>query len=881
MDKIYSNVTSSPTKWVKLITVLMALAVWSPKAIAQYCASAATSTADDEIFNVTFGTLNNTSICGAIAPGPGSQAFMYSNYTSLTPGNYVIGNNYPFSVVGGQCGNNAYSGIIGAWIDYNHNGLFTDPGEEIFMSAYTQFAVAGSTITAPGGVTIPAGATPGLTTMRVILDESSINPGPCTSPTWGETEDYTVNLVPSTPFNLGVSALTKPTNLKKCFTVDTIVARVFNFGTSAADFAVTPATVTVRSTGMVNATYSIAITSGTLASFATQDYTVSTNYNMTTAGNYNLKAYTTAAGDGYAPDDTMQVTVRRKPFFNLVLSPNDTVCRDIPVVVTNTLDPFFQVGNGSLSNTSTTYPAPYGNTFHGAKHQFLILASELTAAGLTAGNITSVGFNAINLNGASALDNVNIGIATTTLTSLTAFEGGVSSAYAVSNYTPVLGINRHTLSTPFNWNGTSNLIVETCFNNYLQSNTTSANVSFSSSNTPFSSSVWYAASNTAGVCSNTTVVTAAANNRPDIFFDQAIPVTYTWSPSTGVSSVSAGSPTITAPASTNYTLVSSYPGCTTRETIHVEIKPTPLPNLGSDSLVCSMPVTLNPHITGSSYLWNTNFVSQTISITGPGKYWVRVTGANGCVGTDTVRITQGVSPVVTLGPDTGYCQGSSMVLYAGNPGSSYLWSTGSTASSITVSSPGTYSVMVTHPSSCKQSDAVNITVKPLPTVGLTFANPEIFCPTDNNGRSLTEGTPAGGTYIGSGVTGNSFNAASAGQGTYVILYSYTGPNGCSNIAADTLRVYACVGVEELDNELGLNVFPNPNSGIFTLEVTASAEIDATIQITTVDGRLVYSDVLKGNGMLSKNIDIADLATGIYYLKLQTKDVSRTYKVLKQ
>lgn len=880
MIKIYSTLISPLAKSYKLWAAMSAVLLMGMDAKAQYCSSVPTQTADDEIFNVTFGALNNTSVCGAVAPGPGSLAFKYSNYTPLAPTSYVAGNNYPFSVTGGQCGSNAYSCIVGAWIDYNQNGLFTDPGEEIFMSPYTSFAVAGTVVSATGGITIPVGATPGVTRMRVIMYESSTNPGPCTNPGYGETEDYSVNIVPSIPFNIGVSALVKPTNLKKCFGIDTIVARVANSGTVTVNFAVTPATVTVRSTGVITNTYTLALNSGTIATFASQDYTIATNYNMNLNGNYNLKGYTTAAGDGYAPDDTTIVTVQRKPFFTLNLTPNDTVCLGVPVIANNSLNPMYQLGTGDMSNTSTTYPAPYGNYYHGAKHQFLILASELTAAGLTPGNITSVSFNAVNLNSTAPINGFNIGIATTTVSNLTAFQGGVPSAFTTASYTPVMGINRHVLTTPFAWNGTSNLIVETCFNNYQQSNTTSSNVSFSSSNTPFSSSVWYAADNVSALCSNTTAVTATANNRPDIFFDQPVTATYAWSPSVGLSSASVASPTITAPASTTYTLTSAYLGCTSREVVHIEIKPTPRPNLGSDSLVCAVPLTLSPHITGSSYLWNTGFVSQNISISGPGKYWVRVTGPNGCAGADTVIITQGVSPVVTLGPDTGYCQGSSMVLYAGNPGSSYIWSTGSTSSSITVSSPGTYSVTVTHPSSCKNSDVVNIVTKPLPTVGLTFANPEIFCPT-STGRPLTEGTPSGGTYIGSGVTGNTFNASGAGQGTYVILYNYTGPNGCSNIAKDTLRVYACVGVEELENELGLNVYPNPNNGAFTLEVSTGKEIDARIQVITIDGRLVYNDVISGNGVMTKAIDISELANGIYYLKLETKDAARTYKVLKQ
>lgn len=881
MKRIYSNVIFPLAKCYKSAILICALLVTGTTAKAQYCSSAATNAGDDDIFNVTFGSLNNTSTCSSVGPGPNSVANKYSNYTTLTPMSYVLGNNYPFSVTGGQCGSSPYDGIIGAWIDYNQNGLFTDPGEEIFMSPYTNFAVAGTAVAASGGVTIPATATPGLTRLRVIFNESTTNPGPCTNPGYGETEDYTVNLIPAVSFNIGVSALVKPVNLKKCFTVDTIVARVFNFGTATADFAVTPATVTVRSTGMITATYTLAVNAGTIASSASQDYTMTTAYNMNMAGNYNLKGYTTAAGDGYAPDDTTAVVVRRKSFFNLSVMPDDTVCLNVPVVTTNTLSPLFQLGNGSINNTATSYPAPYGNYYHGVKHQFLILASELTAAGLSAGNITSISFNAVNLNSTAPIDGFNIGIATTTVTNLTAFESGIPNAFTTTSYTPVLGINRHTLSTPFNWNGTSNVIVETCFNNYQQSNTTSSNVSFSSSNTAFSSSVWYAADYTSSVCSNTANVSSSANRRPDIYFDQPVTVSYTWSPATGLSSASVASPTITAPVSTTYTLTSSYTGCTNREALHIQIKPTPLPNLGSDSMVCAMPLTLSPHITGNSYLWNTNFVSPTINISTPGKYWVRVTGANGCAGSDTVRITQGTRPVVTLGPDTGYCQGSSIVLYAGNPGCSYLWSPLSTASSINVSTPGTYSLTVTHPSGCKAGDAVNIIVKPLPTVGLTFLNPEIFCPTDNTGRPLTEGTPAGGTYIGAGVTGNTFNAAAAGQGTYIILYNYTGPNGCSNVAKDTLRVYACVGVEELANELALNVYPNPNNGAFTLEVSGMQEITATVQIMTVDGRLVYSDAISGSGMISKAIDMTDLANGIYYLKLETKDSSKTYKLLKQ
>jgi hypothetical protein len=51
------------------------------------------------------------------------------------------------------------------------------------------------------------------------------------------------------------------------------------------------------------------------------------------------------------------------------------------------------IGTGTLQNSPTDYPAPYGNWYWGARHQLLILPSELAAAGLVAGYINSLAFD--------------------------------------------------------------------------------------------------------------------------------------------------------------------------------------------------------------------------------------------------------------------------------------------------------------------------------------------------------------------------------------------------------------------------------------------------------------------------------------------------------
>jgi hypothetical protein len=66
------------------------------------------------------------------------------------------------------------------------------------------------------------------------------------------------------------------------------------------------------------------------------------------------------------------------------------------------------VGTGTIQNSPFDYPAPYGNWYWGARHQMLILASELTAAGLSAGNITNLAFNVVSTDPNTVYDYIEI-----------------------------------------------------------------------------------------------------------------------------------------------------------------------------------------------------------------------------------------------------------------------------------------------------------------------------------------------------------------------------------------------------------------------------------------------------------------------------------------
>ena len=65
------------------------------------------------------------------------------------------------------------------------------------------------------------------------------------------------------------------------------------------------------------------------------------------------------------------------------------------------------VGTGVAVNTTTSYPAPYGNYWGGARHQYIITAAELTALGASAGNVVDLAFDVVTVNGA-ALQNFTL-----------------------------------------------------------------------------------------------------------------------------------------------------------------------------------------------------------------------------------------------------------------------------------------------------------------------------------------------------------------------------------------------------------------------------------------------------------------------------------------
>ncbi len=170
------------------------------------------------------------------------------------------------------------------------------------------------------------------------------------------------------------------------------------------------------------------------------------------------------------------------------------------------------IGTGTNFNFNSAYPAPYGNYYFGAKHQMLVRASEMTAAGMAAGNISALAFQ-VNIPEGTALTGFTIGMKTTAVTAMgPSFDmSGMTTVYGPQNYTDVTGWNTHTFTTPFAWDGISNVLIETCFNNTAWSN----NAQMYYTTTSFSSVAYYR-QDLNNVCAQANGI--VSSDRPNIKF---------------------------------------------------------------------------------------------------------------------------------------------------------------------------------------------------------------------------------------------------------------------------------------------------------------------------------------------------------------------------
>ena len=471
------------------------------------------------------------------------------------------------------------------------------------------------------------------------------------------------------------------------------------------------------------------------------------------------------------------------------------------------------IGNGTSVNSTTSYPAIYSNWFKNARHQILYLASELSAAGVLPGKISSIAFNITSIAGTTTYPNFSIKMKCTNVNDLgvgTAFDGvGLTQVFFAANANITVGWNTYSFPTAYEWDGVSNLLIDVC------SDLTASYTNNSSSPytpTAFNSVRWFN-SDVTPACSNASSSGYTPNStyRPNIKFGNCggsnpAAFSYTWTPTTSLNPTNTYTTIANPTVTTVYTVQVNPIGqtnCMQAKSSTITVTSAVAPTITPVSALCSNAASFSLTATPAGGTWSLTPATSTIGVFTPSLASVgnnTVTYLYGGVGcaqtaTTTIPIEQFVPATIT-GTINPICLPSNTVNLSTAVTTSTLgagvWSgngvTGTTFNPITAG-VGTHTLSYNTNSSpttplCPASSSIAVQVNSATQPTITTVNP--LC-SNAASFSLTV-NPTGGTWTGSGISATGLftpSLATVGNNTYTYV---VGSSTCSAVNTTTISV---------------------------------------------------------------------------------------------
>lgn len=686
-------------------------------------------------------------------------------------------------------------------------------------------------------------ANPSVTSVYEVTSNLS---GGCTN-----TDQITVNVVPDFTYSLTQSSTTSCLNSDIELEVVPTPAGNYSYTWSPGTFlsSTTDPNVTLTPTSPGAYEYAVEIVS--------QDGCVKNDtIDITVAAAYAPDVTVTTNLTDIMCGDTIHFTTDLGGGVPATCGPSATTACSAPSATTD-------IGTATGANTTTTWPAPFGHWYRNARHQFLFTAAELQAAGFVGGKITEIAWEITTINGQTTYPGYQVYMGCTGTTSLTTWEGGLTQVMTPQNVTINTGWNTLVLTTAYEWDGISNLVVEICYDlvssvSYTQNSITPWTT------TAFNSSLYYRSDSQ--VACGTTNTPTTSTNRPVTRFTTCPTIpdpnnyTFEWTanvPGVQIISATDQNPYSLPQETVDYQLVVTdlNGGCTDTVMTHIDVLcdtcQAPIPTLtdvtcfgGSDGEINAAPFGINgppfdlqlldPNTL--ALIEDAPGVMTTYDFTGlsAGSYLVRSYDTTGCWADTVVTINE--PPIMTLNTsqDTIVCIGGTATMNAtasgGNSSSySYIWSglAGTTSSqNATPTAVTTYDVYALDPLGCS-SDTLGITVNMYPPILTTPTLPDTVCP----GFDGTVGvTPNGGfgaffSSVWADSDGNTVgmqNTISVTPNESPETYYVTVTDGCETPAAlDSVTVYWY----DLPQPL---LSADVTEGCYPVEVSFSNDTDPTM-----------------------------------------------------
>lgn len=481
--------------------------------------------------------------------------------------------------------------------------------------------------------------------------------------------------------------------------------------------------------------------------------------------------------------------------------------------------------------------------FSSNKAQWLYYPTEFTPTA-QAGNITTVYIRAGSAVTNATLPNLTIKLGTTTLTTLTSgpWVGGLTTVLAVPSFSQTATLNQwvpYVLTTPFFYDGTSNLILE------VSVSTTNAGGYQVYQGSPGGNRRLY------GLTANATS-TGADGTQVSFGFDMVSECSGV--PNAGYVVASVPSVSCGGTATLRLNSADSLPGITYQWQESAD-RLTWI-NVGTDTNV------YNPAIINK-------------------KTYYRVLVGCSHSSQNAYSLMDSIDAItVPLGwtTDTVLCKGDIITLDGMLAGESYSWSTGDTTPTIQVSAPGNYELNVVALNGCVSEGTKNVTFVPLPagsftTTRVSFMEYEVAANVMNTSQiewNFGDGSPL--RY------GNPLSHVYANHGYYTITMRALNICGESDISEFSLELKGS-SVDQLFAQKGLSLFPNPAKNELTLNNKDGLKLSQIVIYNIAGSKIKHFDI-QSNAPCHL-LDISSLKAGNYIISVQTTDHTYNAKFVKE
>jgi hypothetical protein len=344
---------------------------------------------------------------------------------------------------------------------------------------------------------------------------------------------------------------------------------------------------------------------------------------------------------------------------------------------------------------------------------------------------------------------------------------------------------------------------------------------------------------------------------------------YTWTNSNLSGTTATVSPN--APTAFNVSGTNSL-GCSSASQQITIVYPKPLVSASaSPTLICAgASVTLSAS-GADSYSWSHGPGTVVSPVTTTTYVVTGTESTHGCTAAVSVPVNV-YQATISVSQNTSICPGGSVVISAG-PATSYTWMHGGSSASSTVSpaSATIYTINATgtvNNMTCIRTNTVQVGVFP-PAVVTASAHRTSIC--RNETTTLT--ASGGNTYLwNTGSTSSVVVITGLVPGPLHYTVTGTDQNQCKAAHSLTVNVSNCTGLSESGSTGGsIKVYPNPNSGVFTIEAAPGA----TIQITNALGEVVRRLTVDQAQAI---ITVSDLPKGVYMLSLNN-DTAQSTRVI--